>query len=77
MNLEKVKDYLTKEKNPYVLKIDDMLVTIEYTESNKSFNECMLNILKQKSKLGWLSLLSTLELIGGRWVNGKKIKIWY
>ena len=67
MNFEKVKSYLTKEENPYVLKIDDMLVTIEYTESNKSFNECMLNILKQKSKMGWLPLLITLELIVGRW----------
>lgn len=49
MNFEKVKDYLTKVKNPYILKIDDMIVTIEYIENNKSFNECMLNILKQKN----------------------------
>ena len=52
MNGEKVRSYVSKEKNPYVLKIDDMLVTIEYTENNKTFNECMLNILKQK---GWKS----------------------
>ena len=57
MNFEKVKSYLTKEKNPYILKIDDMIVTIQYTECNKSFKECMLNILKQK---------------GGR-TNGKNI----
>lgn len=52
MNLEKVKSYITKVKNPYVLKIDDMFVKIEYSQCNKSFNECMLNILKQK---GWKS----------------------
>ena len=63
MNLEKVKEYLTKEKNPYVLKMDDMLVTIEYTKSNKRFNECMLNILKQKSKMGWHTFFFTLEFI--------------
>lgn len=31
------------------LKIDDMIINIEYIENNKSFKDCMINILKLKS----------------------------
>ena len=34
----------------YRLKIENMCVDITYSKNNKSFNECMLNILKQKVK---------------------------
>lgn len=50
MNLEENKKRLTTIKEPYVLNIDDMLVTIEYTKCNKSFNKCMLNILEKRLK---------------------------
>ena len=45
---KKVIEYISKTENPYKLKVGEMIVEIEYSENNKSFNECMLNILKQK-----------------------------
>ena len=41
----------TKEKL-YTLKIGKMCVEMVYSENNKSFNECMLNVLNQKNKNG-------------------------
>jgi len=41
---------ILKENNVYQLKIDKMCVEISYSENNKSFYECMLNILKAKMK---------------------------
>lgn len=35
------------EKKLYKLKVGDMKVEIEYSEDNKTFNECILNILKK------------------------------
>ena len=43
---------LTKIDNLYRLKIEDMCVDMTYSQNNKSFNECMLNILKRKIKKG-------------------------
>ena len=43
-------EYLSKTENPYQLKVEDMIVGIEYSENNKSFNECMLNVLNLKLK---------------------------
>ena len=37
-------------ESPYVLKIEDVIVKIEYSENNKTFSECILNILKQKGR---------------------------
>ncbi len=45
---EKIIDYLKKTENPYMLKVGDIVVNIEYSENYKKFNECILNILKQK-----------------------------
>lgn len=45
-------DNLIKINNLYRLKIGDMCVDMMYSQNNKSFNECMLNILKQKIKKG-------------------------
>lgn len=47
---EKLIEYLKKTENPYILKVGDVVVNIEYSENHKRFNKCMLNILKQKSK---------------------------
>ena len=41
---------LSKIGDLYQLKIGNMCVEMAYSENNKSFNECMLNILKQKIK---------------------------
>lgn len=43
-------EYLSNAKKSYELKVDSMIVKIEYSENNKKFDECMLNILKQKMK---------------------------
>ena len=43
---------LTKVEGLYRLKVGSMCVDMEYSKNNKSFNECMLNILKQKVKNG-------------------------
>ena len=45
---EKIMEYLKKTENPYILKVGDIVVNIEYSENYKKFNECILNILKQK-----------------------------
>ena len=45
---EKIIQYLKKTKNPYEIKVGNMFVNIEYTKNDKKFDECMLNILKQK-----------------------------
>lgn len=44
--------YINSTENPYILKIGDMVVEIEYSDNKKTFNECMVNILKQKKKMG-------------------------
>ncbi len=49
---KKVMEYLRKTENPYQIKVGNMVVNIEYSKNYKRFNECILNILKQKSKMG-------------------------
>ncbi|HJJ05706.1 MAG TPA: hypothetical protein OIM45_07735 [Clostridiaceae bacterium] len=49
---KKVMEYLRKTENPYQIKGGNIIVQMEYSENCKKFNECMLNILKQKSKMG-------------------------
>ena len=39
---------LSKIEDLYQLKTQDMCIEIEYAKNGKSFNECMLNILKAK-----------------------------
>lgn len=45
---EKLKNYLSKGQNPYKINVENIVVTMEYIKTNKKFNECMVNILKQK-----------------------------
>lgn len=52
MENEKLKNYLSKVQNPYQINVENIVVTMEYTKTNKKFNECMVNILKQKLKMG-------------------------
>lgn len=42
---------LLKNEDIYQLKVGQMCVEMSYTDNNKSFSECMLNILKQKVKI--------------------------
>ena len=44
----KIIEYLLNTKDPYTIKMDNMNIEMTYSENNKSFNECMLNILKGK-----------------------------
>ena len=50
--LEKIIEHLKKTENPYQIKVGDIIVQMEYSKNCKQFNECILNILKQKSKIG-------------------------
>lgn len=43
---------LTKTEDMYQFKVGEMFVEMQYSKNNKSFKECMLNILKQKVKEG-------------------------
>lgn len=45
---EKLIKYLENTENPYQVKVEDMIVNIEYSENNKKISECMVNIIKQK-----------------------------
>ena len=47
---EKIIKYIMNTENPYKLKVGDITVEMVYSENKKRFNECMLNILKQKNK---------------------------
>ena len=40
------------KNNQYQMKVGDMLVEMEYSPNNKKIEEYMLNILRQKSKMG-------------------------
>ncbi len=44
----KIIEYLLNKKDPYTIKMDNMNIEMTYSKSNKTFGECMLNILKQK-----------------------------
>lgn len=43
---------VVNKENPYQLQVGDMLVKIKYSNSNKQIDECMLNILNKKNKMG-------------------------
>lgn len=46
----KIAQYLLNTKNPYTLKMDNMNIEMTYSKNNKTFNECMLNILNKRTK---------------------------
>ena len=78
-NQEKIMKYINNTEDPYILKIGEMVVKIEYSDNKKTFNECMVNILKQKKKMGWKFFLSTLHYKknGGKENYGKKVEIFF
>ena len=51
-NQNRIIENLLKINDTYELKVGDMCVEMSYNENKKSFNECILNILKQKVKTG-------------------------
>ena len=44
----KIIQYLLNKENPYQIKVEDTIVQMEYSNNNRTFNECMVNILKGK-----------------------------
>lgn len=60
---EKIIKYLKDVGNPYILSFEGMVVEFEYANEKKTFNECMVNILKKKETMGWQSIKITLQLI--------------
>ena len=64
MNLksqEKIIKYLKDVENPYILSFEGMVVEFEYANEKKTFNECMVNILKKKETMGWQLWQVTLQ----------------
>lgn len=51
-NQNRIIENLLKINDTYELKVGDMCVEMSYNENKKSFSECILNILKQKVKIG-------------------------
>lgn len=51
-NQNRIIENLLKINDTYELKVGDMCVQMVYNESQKRFNECILNILMQKVKTG-------------------------
>ena len=40
--------YLLSTQNPYQINVENIIVTMEYTQTTKTFKECMINILRKK-----------------------------
>lgn len=47
---EKQISITTTNKKANQIDVGDIVVTVEYAKTDKKLSECMLNILKQKSK---------------------------
>ena len=43
---------LVNNKDLYQLQVGNMTVEFKYSENDKKINECMVNVLKQKIKMG-------------------------
>lgn len=54
MILKKRQSYkcIDNNENLYQLKVGETRVLFEYSNNNKTFKECMLNILNKKNKKG-------------------------
>ena len=48
--LRNKKESILGNKNEVILKVNGITVNIEYSKGSKSFNECLVNILKSKLK---------------------------
>ncbi len=57
----KLLTHLSNNGNVYELKVGNVNIEMDYSKNGKWIDECMLNILKQKYKKGWLFRKSTLH----------------
>lgn len=48
----KIIEHLSNKGKVYELKVGNINIEISYSKSNKKIDECMLDILKQKNKMG-------------------------
>lgn len=42
---ERILDFISKVKNPYVFKVDGKLVKVEFSDNGKSAEECLMNVI--------------------------------
>lgn len=45
-------ELLVNNKDLYQLQVGNMTVEFKYSENDKKINECMINVLRQKSRMG-------------------------
>ncbi len=43
---ERILDFIMKVKNPYIFKVNDKLVRISFSDTDKTAEDCLTNILK-------------------------------
>lgn len=43
---ERILDFLNKVKNPYIFKVNGKLVRIRFSETNKTADDCLTDVLK-------------------------------
>lgn len=43
---ERILDFLNKVKNPYIFKVKGKLVRIRFSDTNKTADDCLTNVLK-------------------------------
>ncbi len=43
---ERILDFIMKAKNPYIFKINGKLVRIRFSETDKTAEDCLTNVLK-------------------------------
>ena len=43
---ERILDFLTKVKNPYIFKVNGKLVRIRFSDTDKTAEDCLTNVLK-------------------------------
>ena len=47
---DRILDFLNEAKNPYVFKLNGKLIKIGFSETNKTADECLTNVLKSLYK---------------------------
>ena len=43
---ERILDFITKAKNPYIFKVNGKLVRIRFSDTDKTADDCLTNVLK-------------------------------
>ena len=47
---ERILEFITKVKNPYIFKVKGKLVRISFTDTDKTAGDCLTNVLKNLYK---------------------------